>query len=602
MKYLFFFFSCISFYTFAQQHIPLKDLSAFDSPTNNWTIEGRVKGSPEDTLFQVSMGDGILLNTLRNGKYRRQDDLKFKLQHGDIRLKLEFMLPKGANSGIYLQGRYELQLFDSWNKKQIKYGDCGGIYERWDENRGKGNEGYEGYAPRVNASKAPGLWQQLEVEFQAPRFDAKGTKIQNAVFKKVLLNGVLIHENIVVSGMTRGAMFEKEAPYGPIIIQGDHGQVAFKNIWYETFDLPSITPGKVDFKVYEGKFTDLKIGDARVVQSGSLEKITQKAIDLRSDFLAKFEQEIDVPATDSYEFKTNWTGNGLLTIDGKPLNTGNHWYTDNVSQKITLEKGKHQLVLLYAKDFPWGPKALGISVKRVGARWVDLQERTSLPDPEAVGLIELKANAEPVFQRSFAFHKGIKKTHVIHVGDPSGTHYTYNIKQGALLQVWKGKFLNVTQMWENRGEPQTAEPMGVTLEMDGKFPLVTDYQQQPDSLDADQLVFKGYKIEAGRPVFMYVWKNANVSIEDRITPNEKGTGLLRKIKVIGASPSKANIQLIAANASQVDDVKANLNAINGSEYYVKWTKGAAEQLKFGNQQVQMRIPLAGEEINYEIIW
>ncbi len=584
MKHLVFLVFLLPFSSLAQQIINLKDLSAFESPSKNWTIEGKVVGAPTDSLFQVSMGEGILLNTLRNGKYHREDDLKFKLHHGDIHLKLEFMLPKGANSGIYLQGRYELQLFDSWNKKQLKFGDCGGIYERWDENRGKGNEGYEGYAPRVNASKAPGLWQQLEVDFQAPRFDATGKKIQSAIFKKVILNGVVIHENIMVSGMTRGSLFEKEAAFGPIIIQGDHGQVAFKNIWYETYDLPSVVSSSVSYKIYEGKFPDLKEGNAKVVFSGNSDKITQKSIELRSDFLAKFEEDIDVPAADEYEFKTNWTGSGYLTVDGQMLNNGAHWYTENVLQKIKLEKGKHHLVLVYAKDFPWGPKSLGISVKRVGAHWVDLHERTSLPDPEAVGMIELKANAEPVFQRSFFIHKGVKKTHVIQVGDPSGLHYTYNLKQGALLQVWKGKFLNVTQMWENRGEPQTSEAMGLSIVLDGKFPLVVDHQIQPDSLQANQFVYKGYKIENGRPVFMYDWKDTKLQIEDRIEPNEKGTGLMRKIKVIGASPSKANLELVVAKGSEVVPISNNLSAINGSEYYVK--------SKNGN----------GEEFNYEIIW
>ncbi|MEY2792269.1 MAG: hypothetical protein RJA76_261 [Bacteroidota bacterium] len=602
MKYLILLISIITFPSIAQQIIPLKDLSAFDAPSKNWTIEGRLKGSPSDSLFQVSMGEGILLNTLRGGKYHREDDLKFKLKHGDIHLKLEFMLPKGANSGIYLQGRYELQLFDSWNKKQIKFSDCGGIYERWDEKRGKGNEGYEGYAPRVNASKAPGLWQKLEIEFQAPRFDASGKKIKNAIFKKVILNGVIIHENIMVSGMTRGALFEKEEAYGPITIQGDHGQVAFKNIWYETYDLPSISPGKVSYKVFEGKFPDLKEGEAKVVFAGTSDKITQKSIELRSDFLAKFEEDFEVPELDDYDFKTNWTGSGYLSIDGQILNTGAHWYTENVFQKIKLDKGKHHLVLVYAKDFPWGPKSLGVSVKRVGSRWVDLHERTSLPDPEAVGMIELKAESEPVFQRSFFFHKGIKKTHVIHVGDPSGIHYSYNLKQGALLQVWKGKFLNVTQMWENRGEPQTSEALGAPIVLDGKFPIVVDHQNQEDSLQADQLVYKGYKIENGRPIFIYDWKSANLQIEDRIEPNEKGTGLTRKLKIVGAGPNKANLQLVAANATLIDDVQTNLNAINGNEYFVKWKKGKSEVLKLANHQFQMRLPLEGEEFNYEIIW
>jgi hypothetical protein len=184
----------LSWTSFAQQTIPLTDLQAFAQPSTNWSIEGAVRATYTDTSFQVATGKGVLLNTLRHGKYQRTDDLTFQLNHGDMRLIMDFMLPKGANSGIYLQGRYEVQLYDSWGKTKLNFGDCGGIYERWDEARGKGNQGYEGYAPLQNACKAPGTWQTIEIDFQAPRFDASGKKIQNARFKSVILNGILIHE------------------------------------------------------------------------------------------------------------------------------------------------------------------------------------------------------------------------------------------------------------------------------------------------------------------------------------------------------------------------------------------------------------------------
>jgi hypothetical protein len=76
-----------------------------------------------------------------------------------------------SNSGIYLQGRYEIQLLDTWGATAIRSGSNGGIYERWNESRPNGQKGYMGYAPRQNASRAPGLWQKLKISFQAPRFD-----------------------------------------------------------------------------------------------------------------------------------------------------------------------------------------------------------------------------------------------------------------------------------------------------------------------------------------------------------------------------------------------------------------------------------------------
>ena len=579
----------------AQQSIPLNDLSAFDQPSKNWTIEQAVFAKYTDTLFQVSPGSGVLVNTLRGGKYHRTDDLKSKMQHGDIRLLVDFMLPRGMNSGIYLQGRYEVQLYDSWGKKTVKYDDCGGIYERWDEARGKGKEGYEGYAPRQNASKAPGLWQTLEIDFQAPRFDANGKKIANAIFKKVILNGLVVQENIEVSGMTRGAIFDKEAPFGPILIQGDHGPVAFRNLRFETYEKPTASLGEVSYDYYTGKFTDPIVPTTKPVSSGKLPALTYRVIPVNNDYLIHYKAELTIPEDDNYEFQTYWTGSGELKIDGKVLNQGAHWFNEMVPASTFLKAGKHQLEIIHIKDFPWGPKALGLHVKRIGSRLVSLHERTSLLDPDAVGLIEVKANAEPVLQRSFAFHQGKKKTHVIHVGDPAGLHYSYDLKQGAILQVWRGKFLDATQMWDNRGEPQTSEPLGLTVVQDGKFPLALAHQAQADSTD---LVYKGYRLEAGRPIFMYEWTAADLRVEDRIQPS--GNGLKRTLTLVGASPQKTDVEAVLATGHHLSILQNGLASQSGN--FIEWKGATAELLKIASGAQQIRVPFSGAQFTYDLIW
>lgn len=596
--FLFLLLPCVSW---AQQEIPLNDLRAFDQPSSNWTIEQAVKANYTDTSFQVSPGNGILVNTLRNGKYKRSDDLKFKLNHGDIRLILDFMLPKGANSGIYLQGRYEVQLLDSYGKKQrMKYGDCGGIYERWDDARGKGNEGYEGYAPRQNACKAPGLWQTIEIDFQAPRFDASGKKIKNAIFKKVILNGILVQENIEVSGMTRGALFDKEAPMGPITIQGDHGPVAFKNLRYETYEKPTISLGDLNYAYYEGVFTNLQANNATPLLKGKTTEITGKTIKVQKDFLLVYEGELNVPEADTYEFITHWTGKGRLEVDGQTLNQGDFWYSDRVSHSKVLSAGKHAFKLSFSKDFSWGNRALGLFVKRIGSPMVALHARTSLPDPEAVGLIEVKAEVEPVYQRSFAFHQGTKKTHVIHLGDPSGVHYSYDLNQGALLQVWRGKFLNATQMWENRGEPQTAEPLGLNQVMDGKFPLVPSGQAQPDSVNNGQWMYKGYRIQHGRPVYLYQWNN--VLLEDNLVPNSAGTGWTRTLSWKPAQGTNPSFDLILGTSASVVKVQPGLISLDGNQYFIQWSGGPESVQSLANGKQQVRIPISGNSISYQVIW
>lgn len=209
--------------------IALTDFSAFRGPVGEWTINGNVTLDPADSKKLAGVpGTGAALN----GDKGNTRHLVTQAEYGDVEVELEFMVSKGSNSGVYFQGRYEIQILDSWGVKTPQHSDCGGIYQRWREEPGiaDADRGFEGRPPRVNASRAPGEWQRYEVQFRAPRFDADGNKIANAVFVRVAHNGVVIHENQEVTGPTRAAMFADEQPTGPIMLQGDHGPVAFRNL------------------------------------------------------------------------------------------------------------------------------------------------------------------------------------------------------------------------------------------------------------------------------------------------------------------------------------------------------------------------------------
>jgi len=173
----------------------LNDLTFFKKSSKTWQIVGSVPTdlSKANTLY-FTKGTGVLLNLPDNKQ--KGEDLYSLIDFGDIDLELEFLLASESNSGIYLQGRYEIQLIDTWGATAIRSGSNGGIYERWDESKPNGQKGYMGYAPRQNASRAPGLWQKLKISFQAPRFDSNGKKTANAVMLKVELNGVLIHDHV----------------------------------------------------------------------------------------------------------------------------------------------------------------------------------------------------------------------------------------------------------------------------------------------------------------------------------------------------------------------------------------------------------------------
>jgi hypothetical protein len=197
-------------------------LESFREPTGDWTVVGDVsKDTKNERLLASEPGKG----TVVNGPKGRTKHLFSKIEHGDIEAHIEFVVPAKSNSGVYFQGRYEIQVLDSWGVEKLKHGDCGGIYQRW-----KQGKGYEGRPPRVNASRKPGEWQSFDVIFRAPRFDKDGKKIANAVFVKVVHNGVVVHENEELSGPTRASAYNDEKPLGPLMFQGDHGPVAYRNV------------------------------------------------------------------------------------------------------------------------------------------------------------------------------------------------------------------------------------------------------------------------------------------------------------------------------------------------------------------------------------
>ncbi len=180
---------------------------------NHWT-RGFARLAPDDPRQFAVAKEGKGTPELVNAR-ARGIDIATKQEFGDCTIRLEMMVAKGSNSGIYVMGEYEIQILDSFGRETVGPGDLGGIYGA--------------SAPRLNASKAPGQWQTFEIEVQAPRF-AEGKKVANAVLKKVTLNGQVIHENVELKGPTPGGWTGQEAETGPLMFQGNHGPVSFRNI------------------------------------------------------------------------------------------------------------------------------------------------------------------------------------------------------------------------------------------------------------------------------------------------------------------------------------------------------------------------------------
>lgn len=160
---------------------------------------------------------------------------------GDVRVELEFMIPQGSNAGVYLMGRYEVQILDSHGKEKVGSGDLGGIYGSRNMSKPKGKRWVPGSRPLTNAAKAPGRWQKMEIVFRAPRFDDEGEKTTDAVFDSVRINGQLVQEDAVCTYPTMSHPLPGEVALGPIALQGDHGPIAIRHFTVTPLDSPGTT-------------------------------------------------------------------------------------------------------------------------------------------------------------------------------------------------------------------------------------------------------------------------------------------------------------------------------------------------------------------------
>lgn len=184
------------------------DASAFVAADGKSPIKWKI----EDGCMTVVGGTGVI---------------RTKEGFGDCQLHIEWRTPaevKGdgqgrGNSGIFLMGRYELQVLDSYNNRTYSNGQAGSIYKQ--------------LPPDVNASRGPGEWQTYDVIFTAPRFNADGS-VKTQANITVFHNGVLIQNNKTLWGGTQYiglANYEAHGDKEPIVLQ-DHGNpVSFRNIW-----------------------------------------------------------------------------------------------------------------------------------------------------------------------------------------------------------------------------------------------------------------------------------------------------------------------------------------------------------------------------------
>ena len=184
-----------------------KDLSQWQAKRGGpagWKVEGG--------YFEVVPGSGDLVSVPG---------------FGDCQLHLEWATPVPArgegqdrgNSGVFLMGLYEVQILDSYRNRTYADGQAGAVYGQ--------------FPPRVNVSRPPGAWQEYDIIFHRPRFDASG-RLRRPARMTVFHNGVLVHDGVELTGATAHrarAAYTAHADRLPLVLQ-DHGHpVRYRNIW-----------------------------------------------------------------------------------------------------------------------------------------------------------------------------------------------------------------------------------------------------------------------------------------------------------------------------------------------------------------------------------
>jgi len=187
------------------EKLPKPDAEGWITLFDGETMEGwRNARRPNEPHFWT-VEDGAMTNDADNGR-----DLATVANFKDFELQIEYKTMPGGNSGVYLRGRVEVQILDSYGREKMDKGDAGAVYDQ--------------YAPLVNASLPPGEWHKFDIRYVGDKLTVK-------------LNDKLVQDNVTISGVTGGALRRGVNEPGPIMLQGDHGKTWFRNVRIKPVDM-----------------------------------------------------------------------------------------------------------------------------------------------------------------------------------------------------------------------------------------------------------------------------------------------------------------------------------------------------------------------------
>jgi len=589
----------------------LNNLDSFESPSANWQLAGDVfMDTYQDQHVDAIDGTGVLVNTAEGNQ---PQDIYTSLDHGDIDLSFDFMMARESNSGIYLQGRYEIQLFDSWGINKPRFSDLGGIYQWWEDGRGVG-----GTAPNVNAALAPGVWQHMEIKFRAPRFNEQGQKIDNARLEEVILNGKVIHTDLELIHPTGGAMSNEEAPFGPLRIQGDHGPVAIKNIRYKRYDNAPLQLSDISYKYYEmaleeGDDPASIIASSNIKTEGTARQLTLNEIERTGEFAIVYEGSLEVPEPGTYLFELRTDGGNLLEIDGNLLlqnGADNRWWSPHTAE-VDLLEGTHNITLTYFRGEDGDSPVLSLLAEGPGIEKHALHMSSAFPaNIQNVYLPKLiDPEDKPIVMHGFMQMPDRVHPHSAAVGFPEDVHFGIDLNNGSLMKMWKGDFLDVSSMWVGRGGGNLSLNEKAALTFSGA-PAMAFLDSRdtawPDSLQENvSFDMHNYRF-ADENQLMIKYQMNEIIFEDHLVPHNDGKELMRTIRIT-ESESANNLYLRIAEGDSISELPNGLFQINDKAYLINLGENIKSEswIRSSGDRVELLVPVnstENTEISYSFVW
>lgn len=543
---------------FGQKDFPLNTLTwSISSP---WQNASKITLNPiNEKKTQIIDGNSIIYSKAPNSSIVSA----IKLQ--DLKLKFYILQSKSGNAKLNLGDNLSL-IFD------MNSNDTFGAILKNNETIIK---------PLAEAKRKEGLWQKVELVLSLTGLNGI------PVIEKVILNDLLIHSNVLLPNLKN--------TNGSLSFTSQTGLLAFKDFEYIGFEKKQpISISNLTYTLEETYNAD------RSFESKKQEKVSGKSAVLTTDipnnfnkYILHYKGDLTVEKDAMYGFTLEHQGTGKLLIDGEQVvGSGEYLYRNPISGLKEIKAGKHSFEYIYHPIY-WRP-VFGIEVSGADFRPYGLNDPKTLPTRQLEGGIfidNVESKAKTI--RSFLNFNETKLTKVISVGTPEKIHYSFDLDNGSLLQVWKGKFADVTQMWHERGEPQLLYPSGLLTVLNDEIPFFELRNEvQPKSDVYTEFVNIGYDLdEGGIPTYTYNWKNTNFT--QKFSPNYGG--LFCEIT------SNQNLKFGYTIAIGNEIIKLSDNLYKADNFYIEINEKAKVYIKEINGKYYLRTNLTGK-IAYTLTW